>query len=318
MAGTERELTAWLRGFFARNARGIDVPIGDDAAVVASPGRSMVVCCDPVVAGVHFDDRAPLAWVGRKAVNRNLSDLAAMGARPDYLLVSLLLPATVSRQQRTALLRGVRSAADRFGARVIGGDVGRTPGPLTVTVTAIGGVTDRILRRNGARSGDRVFASGSFGGSLLGRHLRFEPAVELGQWLARSRASFEVGGVIDVSDGLLLDLWTMLQASGPGLGVELDTAKIPIHPAARRLARRGVGGAREAGPVGARALHHALHDGEDYVLLFTARGRVPAGGPWPASAREPFGRIVDDPGIWLVGPDGSRESVAPGGYEGLP
>src|SRR5436190_8801373 len=112
---TERRLTAGLARFFGR-AGGVLVGIGDDAAVVRNRARDSVVCCDPVVAGVHFDGRAPLHLVGRKAVNRNLADLAAMGAVPDWLVVSLVLPRGLPATQRSALLAGIRAAARAGGA----------------------------------------------------------------------------------------------------------------------------------------------------------------------------------------------------------
>jgi thiamine-monophosphate kinase len=298
---SERAFTASLARFFG-HADGVDVGIGDDAAVVQNRGRTSVVCCDPVVEGVHFVRAAPLALVGRKAVNRNLSDLAAMGAVPDWLLVSLVLPRWCRAAQRRALLLGIRSAARAGGAVVVGGDVAATPGPLTVTVTAIGHLERRALRRSGARAGDTIHVTGPLGGAAAGHHLRFRPQLAAGRWLARRP---EVHAAIDVSDGFLLDLATLLAASG-GLGAEIDVRALPIRPEALRLAR----GDRE------RALARALGDGEDHVLLWTqAPGRaLPAGGPLAARARRAVGRVLTAPGLWLV--DGERRTrVVPGGHQ---
>lgn len=301
MAG-ERAFTAGLARFFG-SADGVRVGIGDDAAVVRSRGRDLVVCCDPVVGGVHFDAGTPPALVGRKAVNRNLADLAAMGAVPDWLVVSLVLPRAFAAAARTALLRGIRAAARRGGCTVVGGDVATGRGPLVVTVTAIGHLAAKApLLRSAARPGDAIHVSGPLGGSRAGRHLRFAPPLAVGVWLAHQRG---VGAAIDVSDGLLLDLATVLLASG-GLGAELDAAAIPIHAAARR----------RSGDAQA-ALRAALGDGEDHELLWTWRPgrRLPPGGPLTARARRPIGRVVATPGLWLVDPTGTRHRLAPRGFE---
>jgi thiamine-monophosphate kinase len=185
---------------------------------------------------------------------------------------------------------------------VVGGDVAAAAGPLVVTVTAVGHLEQRPLLRSTARAGDTLHVTGPLGGAGAGHHLRFVPALRAGRWLARQRP---VHAAIDVSDGLLLDLWTLLVASG-GLGAEIDARAVPIRPAARSLTR----GDRAA------ALRRALGDGEDHVLLWTqAAGRsLPAGGPLGPRARRPIGRVVAERGLWLV--DGQRRTrVAPRGHE---
>jgi thiamine-monophosphate kinase len=283
---TERELTARLRALFP-SRRDVAVPLGDDAAVVRTGGERTAMCCDPVVAGVHFEAATPLSLVGRKAVNRNLSDLAAMGADADWLLVSVVWPARRSAAELLQLLRGVRSAASAAGAVVVGGDVASSRGPLVVTVSAFGRVRGRTLTRSALRVGDALHVTGALGGSIAGHHLRFRPALAEGRWLARQDG---VRAAMDVSDGLVLDLATMLEASG-GLGAELDAAAIPVRAAARRLAH---GDSDEA-------LRRALHDGEDHVLLFGVRRghQLGSGGPLTARARRPIGRVVRQPGITL-------------------
>ena len=276
------------------------VPIGDDAAVVCNRGPRSVLACDPVVEGVHFTADHPLALVGRKAVNRNLSDLAAMGAVADYLLVSLLLPGGMGAARRRSLLGGIRKAADDAGCAVVGGDSCASPGALVVTVTAVGHLRGRPLCRNGARPGDAIHLTGPVGGAGLGHHLRFRPHLAEGQWLA---AREEVTAAIDVSDGLALDLETLLQASG-GYGAWLDEDALPLSKAARR---RGV-------HTGEGALHHGLYDGEDHVLLFTARGRLGRGGPLDAAARRPVGEVTRKPGLRIRGAGGERR-ISARGYE---
>ncbi|MGE3174105.1 MAG: thiamine-monophosphate kinase [Planctomycetota bacterium] len=300
--GGERAFTDRLGAWFG-SPPGARVPIGDDAAVVRNRGRESVLCCDPVIAGVHFEPGTDLRLVGRKAVNRNLADLAAMGAVPDWLLVSLLLPQGTPPLARRRLLLGLRAAARAGGCAVVGGDVAATPGPLTVTVTAIGHLPGQALRRSGARAGDSLHVTGPLGASRLGHHLTFQPPLAAGRWLARP--GMPVGAAIDVSDGLLLDLWTVLRASG-GLGAELFADAVPVRSAARRAAR----GDRQ------QALRSAFGDGEDHELLFTVRrGRaLPAGGPLAARVRRPIGRVIATPGLWLV--DGAtRRRLRPVGHE---
>lgn len=284
---TERRFTASLARFFAAG-RAVRVGIGDDAAVVLNAARESVVCCDPVVEGVHFTAADPPALVGRKVVNRNLSDLAAMGALADWLLVSLVLPRGYPASRRTLLLRGIRSAARAGGASVVGGDVAVSPGPLVITVTAIGHLPGRALVRSGARPGDTLHVTGPLGGSRSGHHLRFRPALAEGVWLARQPT---VHAAMDVSDGLLLDLATLLAASG-GLGAEIDLRRLPL----RRAAVTQSGGDR------ARARQHALTDGEDHVLLWTqaAERALPRGGPIADARRAPIGRVLAEPGLWLL------------------
>lgn len=298
--GAERELTRRLAHFFATDDARVEIGIGDDGAVVRTSPRSVLVC-DPVVEGVHFTRADPLSLVGRKVVNRNLSDLAAMGATPDYLLVSLLLPAWLTREGRRRLVEGIRHAAREAASAVVGGDVAATPGPLVVTVCALGTAPRRCLRRDGLRAGDRLHVTGPLGGSRLGRHLRFLPQLAAGRWLAGQPM---VHAAIDVSDGLLLDLAAMLAASG-GLGAELDAAAIPIAPAAVRAAKAS----------GRTPLAHALTDGEDHELLFNVRGRLGRGGPLAGAARRPLGSVRAAPGIDLIDADGRRRRLAVEGYQ---
>lgn len=300
--GAERALTARLQRFFPAPPDAA-VAIGDDAAVVRNRGADSVLCVDPVVEGVHFERGTDLLLVGRKAVNRNLADLAAMGAVPDYLLVSLVLGKGLSEADLERLLRGIRAAARVGGCFVVGGDVAASRGPLVVTVTAVGHLEGRALRRSGAGIGDAIHVTGPLGGSLEGRHLTFRPPLAEGQWLAR--ANVPTTAAMDISDGLLLDLWTMLSASG-GLGAELFASAVPITAAARRRAG--------ADPV--RALTAALSDGEDHELLFTVRhgNELPRGGPLSSRARRPIGQVVPDQGLWLL-ERGERRLLRPLGHE---
>lgn len=290
----ERELTERLRAFFPSHAD-VTVPIGDDAAVVRHRGGAIAMCCDPVVGGVHFDGEAPLRLVGRKAVNRNLSDLAAMGAKAQWLLCSLVAPPRLGAAALMEVLRGVRDAARAAAAVVVGGDVAVARAPLSVTVSAFGRAPASPLRRDGLAVGDALHVTGPLGGAMEGHHLRFRPALREGAWLAGQPA---VQAAIDVSDGLALDLATALQASGD-LGAILEPSAIPIRAAAHRLA----GGDRAAG------IRRALHDGEDHCLLFGVRrgATLGRGGPLTARARASIGRVIPTPGIYLARGDRLEE-----------
>ena len=283
---SERDLTARLASFFPAH-RDVVVGIGDDGAVVRQRHDRAVFCCDAVVEGVHFAEQTQPSLIGRKAVNRNLSDLAAMGAAADWLLVSLVVPRATPSNRLMALLAGIRTAARAADCVVVGGDIASSEGPMVVTVSAFGHLPGRALTRSGARAGDTLHVSGPLGGSILGHHLRFRPALREGVWLARQEP---VSAAIDVSDGLLLDLQTMLtasQRSGTELGAELDANSIPVRRAARQLP--------------GNALQHALSDGEDHVLLWAQRptAKLSRGGPLSARARRAIGRIIKEPGLWL-------------------
>jgi thiamine-monophosphate kinase len=302
---TERALTDRLARFFATEDPGVTVGIGDDGAVVRTDSHT-VLTCDPVVEGVHFTRSDRLGLVGRKAVNRNLSDLAAMGAVPSYLLVSLLQPAWLDEVQRDELLRGIRKAALAASCSVVGGDVSVSPAALVVTVTALGVAPRQPLCRSGLRVGDSLHVTGPLGGSRLGSHLTFTPRLAEGQWLASQRGA--TSGM-DISDGLLLDLSTMLSASsaatGTQLGAILDANSIPIAKAAQRQSETS----------GKTALEHALGDGEDHELVFGWRGPSLAGGPITARACRPIGEVTEVPGIRLRWPDGRVEPCRPEGYQ---
>lgn len=300
---SEREWTAELAGFFATRRRDVVLGVGDDAAVVRPRSPELVLACDPVIEGVHFESEAPAAWVGRKAVNRNLSDLAAMGATPEYLLLSAVLPHGLPAVRRRRLFAGVRDAAEAASCAVVGGDVAATTGPMVLTITAVGRLEGRALRRDGARVGDTIHVTGPLGGSSLGHHLRFSPHLAEGRWLARQAA---VTAAIDVSDGLLLDLQRLLDASG-GWGADLSAAAVPVSKAAARLGRSS----------GRTALSHALGDGEDHVLLFTVRAgaSLPRRGPLAGCARAPLGVVARHSGLRLHDDGGEVHEFEPRGFD---
>jgi thiamine-monophosphate kinase len=257
--------------------------IGDDAAVLR-PARGMVdvVTTDALVEDVHFRR----AWstpqdIGHRALAVNLSDLAAMGASPRAVLLSLALPALLPLDEFDGLIDGFLALATQEGAPLVGGNLAQSPGPLVIDVTAIGAARPRrILRRSGARPGDRLFVTGQLGAAAAGLALRRSgldmPALDADQRACvlrydRPDARLRTGVIVannraasacmDVSDGLADAVRQIAEASG--CGVELNTDAIPIHP-----------GARSRAAVSATdALVLALSGGEDYELLFAVPKR---------------------------------------------
>ena len=257
---------------------------GDDLAVVSWPEDDLLlVGVDQVLDGVHFDSRihAP-RLIGKKVMNRNLSDCAAMACLPVAAVATVALPrAGVGSASRTIggigpqcgayalldyakeLYLGMKDAADRFYCKIIGGDTGSWEGKLAMTVTILGRSAGiKPVRRSGAKAGDGIYISGALGGSLLGRHLDFEPRIHLSRQLAKAG---HITSMIDISDGLSRDLSHICRQSWVGAVIEAE--RIPIHPDAILMSQRD----------GRSPLEHALHDGEDHELLFTAGALAQAG-----------------------------------------
>jgi len=231
--------------------------IGDDTAVLRSPkgDNLLLLTCDTLVEGVHFDKGTPPDRIGWKAMACNLSDIAAMGGIPQYALVSLACPARTKVAQIDAIYAGMKELAERFEVAIVGGDTVESPRALVVTVNLVGKVEkNRYVSRNGARAGDLLCVTGTLGGSLLGKHLAFIPRVAEGRFLA---TNFSPTAMIDISDGLASDLMKMMQASQAT--AEVFAEDIPVSEAAVRLAKR----------KGLSPIEMALYDGEDFELLFT-------------------------------------------------
>lgn len=257
-----------VRGTETRGSADLEVGIGDDAAVFR--GRRNVVTTDCLVEGVHFE-RSWLSFqaLGRRAARAALSDLAAMGAEPAFVFLSLALPATDFGRAALSLVRGFVADSALAGAQLAGGNVS-SAAALMVTVTAIGRAPSRLATRDRARTGDLVFVTGAPGLAAAGlaelkRGRRSGQAVKrwvcpplltgLGVCLAGLRG---FGAMIDVSDGLIQDLGHIAHASKCSVQLELDN--LPIGTGLVRLA----GGRSEA-------CRWVCSGGEDYELAFTAR-----------------------------------------------
>jgi len=294
---TERELVARIQRRLPPPPPWMPVGIGDDAAVV-EPARNRleVLTVDAVVEGVHFDRRfTPPAAIGHRALAVNLSDLAAMGAAPRLALLSFALPPSLACDDFDAMVGGLAALAARCGLHVAGGNLTRTPGPLTIDVTVVGAVKRRqVLTRAGARPGDEMYVSGSVGAAAAGleslqhqaagrppargasldasveRYLYPEPRLKLGLLLGRNRAA---SACIDLSDGLADGVRRIAEASK--IGVEIDEAALPVDPGAAEIF-----GARRGAEATSAALDRAIAASDDYELLFTVhprrRGRLRA------------------------------------------
>ncbi len=275
----EFDFIEWIGG--QQKASGlVSLPVGDDLAVLNWPKDDLLlVGVDQVLDGVHFDSavHGPRD-IGRKVMNRNLSDCAAMACLPAAAVVAVALPRSVELSYAKALYQGIREAGDAFYCKIVGGDTAVWNGRLALTVTILGrsaGVTP--ITRKGAKPGDRIYVTGPLGGSILGRHMTFTPAIHLARQLAQSA---HLSAMIDLSDGISRDLRHICRQSNVGAILEAD--QIPIHPDAVTLGRTD----------GRPALEHALHDGEDHELLFTTGTALPPAGVC-------IGRITAAPGIFL-------------------
>ncbi len=307
--GEERDL-AFLEGLLG--GHGLLGP-GDDAALLggsAARGK-LLATMDPVVEGRHFLPSDSARDIGQKLVGRNFSDLAAMAALPEAVLVSFVFGRGWTFRRRCILYRAVADEVERFGGRWIGGDVAGVDGPSVFSLTALGRCKGKPVPRNGLKPGDLLHVSGPLGGApFTKRHLRVEPRIALAQELARA---YPLHAMIDLSDGLALDLSRMLRASAqgghPSLGAELFEAGVPLHRAARRSPRA-------KGPLGPLAA--ALGDGEDFELCFGLSGRasrlLQEDSRFSAQLRRPIGRVRAVPGLALLKKDGGCENLEPEGY----
>jgi thiamine-monophosphate kinase len=295
----------------------------DDAAFLpADPGFDTVLSVDALVAGVSFLPDDPPDLIARKLVRVNLSDLAAKGARPVALLLAAAFPRDVGPGWLRAFAEGLRQDLDHFGIVLIGGDTVATPGPLTLSLTAIGRVAaGQGLPRAGAVIGDDVWVSGSIGDGALGlRAARGELgglSAEDVAWLAdryrlpRPRVGLGprliglAGAAMDVSDGLVQDLGHLCRASG--VGARLEAARVPLSPAAGRAISGGFA-----------TLASLLCGGDDYEVLFTAPPAAAAAVAALGAGDDPpltrIGSIVAEDGVAVFGPDGGRLDLTQGGW----
>ena len=312
-----------IRQFFAPLAGPGALGLGDDAALVdCAPGHRLVATVDALVEGVHYLPADPPDLVARKLLRVNLSDLAAMGARPRHYLLTTALPRRLGDEWVASFARGLGDDQRHFGIDLLGGDSVATRGPAVLSLTALGEVAEgEEIRRSGALPGDRIWVSGTIGDAFLGlaalrgRHpaltaehraaliARFqlpEPRLELGPRLVGIARA-----MIDVSDGLVADLGHLCEISRVAATVVLPA--LPLSPAAAALAARM--------PALPARLATA---GDDYELLFTAApqageaiGRLSADIGLPITE---IGTIEPGLGVRLVDRNGRVVPITTAGY----
>ena len=281
---------------------------GDDCAVIdlGIPGDLVLFKTDAVVEGIHFTRETPPEKIGRKALARCLSDIAAMAGTPVAALVTIALPTDYDPEFITSVYRGLNELAQANGVAVAGGETTTNPERLLISISLLGTIRrGKQILRSGAKAGDAIFVTGELGGSLAGKHLDFEPRLAEARWLAEH---FTVHAMMDLSDGLAGDLRHILQASR--VGAELLKSAVPVSRAAKLRAKEG----SAAKP----AFVAALGDGEDFELLFTLPGKhaVKLVDAWkkefPALKLSCIGKIVAGEGILIRDKIGSHKLNANG------
>ncbi len=256
--GEDALVARLLRGF--PDGGSLVVGPGDDCAVV-DPGRGplRLLKTDAIVEGVHFLPETPPEKTGWKAVARVLSDFAAMGGKPEHLLVTVAVDAERPVAWMDGLYRGIRKCLAKHGGLLAGGETSRLPSGALISVAGEGSVgRKQLVLRSGGKPGDLVLVTGRLGGSIAGKHLTFTPRLAEAAWLVEQ---LRPTAMMDLSDGLAKDLPRLAAASGCGF----ELGKLPVN--------------RGCTPAG------ALGDGEDYELLLTVReGRWEAAAPaWKAA-----------------------------------
>jgi len=324
---TEDELVSNIRRILSGDLPGVVLGPGDDAALVEMGDRLGVLTTDMLVEGVDFEPGMFSAHdLGYRALVVNVSDVAAMAGSPRYAVVALGIPKDTEPGWVVELFGGLREAADEYAVAVVGGDLSRAS-ETTISVAVTGEAPPGgAVTRSGATPGDRVLVTGSLGaaagGLIVARTRRHDAGTEWGRELvaALSRpvarvgegqtlAQFGATAMIDVSDGLFLDLARLCNASG--FGARIARWEIPVHPALHQLARVQ----QDVDPF-----RLASEGGEDFELI----AAVPAEQAAPAAAtmRERFGtaltdigEIVEEPAMWLLASDGEEVPLEPRGWD---
>ena len=305
MSASEDEIIAWFESQSKLPAAEFPIGIGDDMAEIQwSEGTSVFVTTDMLLDGVHFElGKATLKQAGYKAMAVSLSDCAAMATVPVAAVVSVALPKGFGEEQLKQLHAGITSAGDKFGCKLVGGDITSWRGeqPFAISVAMLSKAEgNKAVRRSGAKVGDVICVTGSLGGSRFGRHLEFEPRVKEATRLAQM---VEVNSMIDISDGLSSDLNRICRASKTGAIINAE--QIPISDEANK----------SEDPLGS-----ALNDGEDFELLFMLSEKecekLLKQWEGPVLITQ-IGRITDSRKVEIKTPDGQVSDLKPEGYDHL-
>jgi thiamine-monophosphate kinase len=305
MSSAEDEITGWFREQSKLSASDFPIGIGDDMAEVrVGQDRSVLITTDILLDGVHFNlSEAGLKQVGYKAMAVSLSDCAAMATRPVAAVVSVALPDGFGEKELKELHSGITSAGDKFGCALVGGDITSWKGkePFAISVAMLSRpAACKPVKRSGARVGDLICVTGSLGSSRAGKHLAFEPRVTEA---IKITEMVKINSMIDISDGLSSDLNRICKQSK--VGALINAEQIPISAEAKRSED---------------ALSSALHDGEDFELLFTLSEKECENllKQWDGPiAITRIGTITDTGKMQIKMPDGQISDLEAGGYNHL-
>lgn len=303
---------------FSRNNSRLEGGIGDDAAVIRSGRKRNLLTKDLLIEEVHFSrDIHPPELLGRKSLSVNISDIAAMGGRPEYALLGLGIPPDLETDWIERFFSGFRSCANENATDLIGGDISRS-GNIVISVTVLG-QAGRVIRRSGASPGELIYVSGSLGDASFGLELLQsgekpeenprksrlyqaffdpKPRVELGVFLARNNLAT---AMMDLSDGISRDLPRLCRMSGTG--AEIREVELPVSAVLREFS--------------SRFSYYALHGGEDYELIFTVS---PGQESSILEIKDKFnlsrlGCMTDSKDIILVKENGTRSYLRHRGFD---
>jgi thiamine-monophosphate kinase len=323
---SENRIIQLLQNRYPAKSAPLQKGIGDDAAVMRfwPAGEYWSITTDMLMEGVDFrKDWTSPRLLGRKSIAVNLSDLAAMGARPRFFTVSLAVPSDISEKWILEFYEGMTAPGSAQGAQLIGGDLSHSKSGIAVSITALGESLNRkVLYRSGGKAGDLLYVTGTLGQSGAGLqllqdrrihprskaqraalkcHRSPEPRCATGVWLAQSGL---VRCMMDLSDGLSMDLPRMCAASG--VGAEIRLADLPVFTESRQW--------------GCDPVELAMHGGEDFELLFSvpaSRSRLfEKNYPPEFPKATQIGKMTDTVGkIWITDPGKSRRRLPERGYD---
>jgi thiamine-monophosphate kinase len=283
------------------------VGIGDDAAVIrCSTKKFILLTTDSLIEDVHFSlDLLTPYQIGEKAMAVNLSDIAAMGGIPKYALISIALTPETSLAFANEIYLGIKETAEKFAVAIVGGNTARAPRDMMINIALLGEVTEAFLvRRSGAKAGDRIFVTGHLGATaaarLAGKHIPPLPLVNEGREIIKK---FKPTSMIDISDGLSSDLLHILEASK--VGAKIYEEKVPISDETRGLAEK----------IKKPPLKLALSGGEDYQLLFTAAARKDESLSLANVSISEIGEITRKKELLLIDRKGNSHQLLPAGYD---
>ena len=280
---------------------------GDDCAVVRCSTDNtidLLLTSDPVIEGIHFEAGTAPHLIGRKAMGRALSDIAAMGGTPTWALVNLSSPGSIKFEVTEQIVKGAEELASEHGLAIVGGDLAEGP-VLQLNVFAMGSLQrDSAILRSGAQPGHSIFVTGTLGGSRLGKHLDFSPRVNEGTFLREHGIS----SMIDLSDGLGSDLWHICEASD--VGARLIQSALPLSDELKKMAEIN----------GLDPYILALSGGEDYRLLITVpkensdrfQKMIEESDSCPIFC---VGEITGDNGIGIILPNGMKDRLDVTGFD---